>query len=187
MISFEKKYAEYPMEEFIDKVMSVQEVLGYCKENYCGHFGKCWSCPPYDFDTIEYMKQYSRIKVLGIKACFSEEDKGRTLTKEELGKLTMEAMMGARGQLDEELRAEEEKTPGSEALLGGACTLCGRQPCAKATGEECRHKDKMRYSIESLGGLTNKVTEEMLGYEMLWIKDGILPDYLTSVGALMIK
>jgi hypothetical protein len=44
----------------------------------------------------------------------------------------------------------------------------------------------MRYSIESLGGDVGLTAERYLGQPLLWIKDGILPDYLMLVGALLL-
>lgn len=94
-------------------------------------------------------------------------------------------MMKERSVLDELLLSAEESTKNSRALYAGSCTLC--KSCTKTNGEKCRYPQKMRYSIEALGGNVALLTEELLGVPLKWSKDGKLPEYFTLVCGLLCK
>lgn len=43
----------------------------------------------------------------------------------------------------------------------------------------------MRYSLESLGAYTDRVIEDLFGFEIKYAENGKLPEYLIFVGGLL--
>ncbi|NLW70545.1 MAG: hypothetical protein GX061_05640 [Eubacteriaceae bacterium] len=187
MYTTEKHHAKTTIEDFIEKYMRPEEVLGYCKENHCKHYGAYWCCPPYEFDTLDFIRQFSRIEVVGIKAVFDEKVRREIYETDALNEIIAKVMGEVRLELDRICRQREAQSEGALALLGGSCILCGDEPCARQTDQPCRHGDKMRYSLESLGAMVADITTDMLGFELKWAKAGRLPEYMTLVGAVLLK
>ena len=65
----------------------------------------------------------------------------------------------------------------------GKCPYCS-EPCARIDGKPCRHPDKVRPSLEALGFDVSKTASQLLGVEMQWGRDGMMPDYLVLVCAV---
>lgn len=159
---------------YIEGYVNVEEFLESCK--VCGNYDRKWSCPSYDFDPVEdYWKKFSNFYVVGKKMILAEEEK-------ENWENLMEEV---KGQLTEELFEKEKQYPGSRSLSAGSCHICGTDNCSKAAGEPCRFPDKMRYSVESLGGNVGLTASRLLGIELQWIEEGQVPDYFTLVGGLL--
>lgn len=159
---------------YIEGYVNVEEFLECCK--VCGNYNRKWSCPSYDFDPVEdYWKKFSNFYVVGKKMILAEEEK-------ENWENLMEEV---KGQLTEELFEKEKQYPGSRSLSAGSCHICGTDNCSKVAGEPCRFPDKMRYSVESLGGNVGLTASRLLGIELQWIEEGQVPDYFTLVGGLL--
>lgn len=159
---------------YIKGYVNVEEFLECCK--VCQNYEKKWSCPPYDFDPVEdYWKKFDKLHVIGKKMILTEEDKNNW---ENL-------MAEVKKELTETLFLEEEKHPGSRSLSAGSCRICGEENCNKPLGKPCRFPDKMRYSIESLGGNVGLTASKLLGIELQWIEEGSIPDYFVLVGGLL--
>lgn len=159
---------------YIEGYVNVEEFLECCK--VCGNYDRKWSCPSYDFDPVEdYWKKFSNFYVVGKKMILAEEEK-------ENWENLMEEV---KGQLTEELFEKEKQYPGSRSLSAGSCHICGTDNCSKVAGEPCRFPDKMRYSVESLGGNVGLTASRLLGIELQWIEEGQVPDYFTLVGGLL--
>lgn len=161
------------VDEYIEKYVNVAEFLEYCKE--CGNYGKKWSCPEYDFDPLDYWKKYDELHVVGKKMILEEDE------KEQYENLILQLQ----DDMTKEFYAEEEKQPGSISLCAGSCRICGENNCSKKIGEPCRYPDKMRYSIESLGGNVGLTASRLLGIELEWIEEGKLPNYFVLVGGIL--
>ncbi len=160
--------------EYIQGYVNVEEFLECCK--VCGNFDRKWSCPSYDFDPVkDYWEKFDSLYVVGKKMVLTEEEKDNW---ENL-------MEEVKGQLTKELFMEEEKRPGSRSLSAGSCHICGEDNCSKPLGEPCRFPEKMRYSIESLGGNVGLTASKLLGIELQWIEEGKIPDYFVLVGGLL--
>ena len=54
------------------------------------------------------------------------------------------------------------------------------------SGKPCRFQDKMRYSIESLGGNVGKTVTKYLKQELQWVEEGKLPEYFMLIYGLLI-
>ena len=171
MTQFPLLQAEIGVAQYTSRFVSPETFLAACQA--CPNYGCCWSCPPYDFDVLDYWQRYSRLQLLVLKvptAGLSPEEVGRQLAQ-------------ARQELDTRLRELEQAHSGSVALQSGRCLLCER--CARTSGEACRHPQRLRYSIESLGGDVSATLQELLGVELQWYSKDSSPDYLVQAGGLL--
>lgn len=175
------KEAEISVSDYLDKYVKAEEFIQYCRA--CPNFGKIWSCPEYDFDTVEYFRKHSRLRVIGLKIIYSPGTREKTYSREEMREVIAGSMHVERRKLDEYLRELEEKTGGT-ALNAGSCNICP-EGCARPEGKNCRFPDRMRYSLESLGADITTTIGDLLGIELVWDKEGKLPEYYTLVAGLL--
>lgn len=159
--------------EYLRFGVDVRKFAGYCQK--CHNYGGRWSCPPFEFDPIDIWKKYQTLHV-----------HARILAPEMNTDIQalMKGMKWEKTILLEELLSLEKSVPDSMALSAGSCDICGND-CTRQNGVSCRHSEKMRYSIEALGGDVAQIVERYLHKPLCWIKDGKVPDYLTLVGGLL--
>ena len=79
----------------------------------------------------------------------------------------------AEAELMDELLRLEAEIPGSVCLSAGNAGVF--------------EKERMRYSIESLGGNVDKLCRELIGISLEWGKEGELPASITLVAGLLKK
>ena len=84
-----------------------------------------------------------------------------------------------------ELLAMEAEAPGSLALFAGKCDLC--PVCARTEGKPCRMPERMRYSIEALGGDCSGALEKYFGETLQWSAGQRLPEQIILLGGLLLK
>lgn len=169
--TYEKTIA---VDAYIADYVNVEEFLEYCK--VCGNYQRKWCCPPFSFSPVEeFWRNYKTLRVVGKKMVFEEGEK----------ESWQELMRRVKQELTEELYAAEEKFPGSISLSAGSCSLCGEDNCSRKTGQPCRFPDKMRYSIEALGGNVGLTASKLLGISLQWMEEGKVPDYFVLVGGLL--
>lgn len=161
------------VETYVRDYVNVEEFLDCCRQ--CDSFEQKWSCPSYSFDPVDYWKKYDRLYVIGKKMILEEGEKENW----------RDLMTQVKEELAEVLYGMEAARPGSVSLSAGSCSLCGEDGCSRKTGEPCRFPEKMRYSIESLGGNVGLTVSRLLGVELLWIEEGRVPDYFVLVGGLL--
>lgn len=162
------------VDTYVAEYVNVEEFLEYCKA--CGNYNRKWCCPAFDFSPVaDYWNRYRTLKVVGKKMILTAADKEN-----------WEALLAqTKAELADALYAEEAKTPGSISLSAGSCTLCGEDNCTKKSGETCRFPDKMRYSIEALGGNVGLTASKLLGVRLQWMEEDKVPDYFVLVGGLL--
>ncbi|MBO4359382.1 MAG: metal-binding protein [Eubacteriaceae bacterium] len=175
------KEAEISVSDYVDRYVRAKEFIEYCRQ--CPNYGRIWSCPEYDFDTEEYFRKFSTLRVIGLKIIYSPEMREKTLSREELREVIAGSLRVERKKLDEYLRGLEEETGGT-ALNAGSCTLCP-EGCARPDGESCRFPGRMRYSLESLGADITATIGDLLGIDLIWDSEGKLPEYYTLVAGLL--
>jgi predicted metal-binding protein len=175
MYTIERSEKAIKVDEYIEGYVNVEEFLEYCKE--CRNYEAVWSCPSYDFDPEDYWKEYDEFLVVARKIIFGPDvDVERSF----------EIMHEVKNDMSLELYELEKEYPGSISLSAGSCSMC-KEGCIRTEGLPCRYPDKMRYSIESLGGNVGKTVSKLMGYELEWVEEGKLPSYFVLVGGLLKK
>ncbi len=124
-----------------------------CKNNSCGVYGKCYTCPP-DVGEIDdliadlYKRQYMFFYQTVTELEDSFDIEGMQLAKKKHVKLAL--------ALRERCNALELKN--ALHLQGGGCGVC--KVCAKRTDEPCRFPDKAISSLEAYGIYVSKTAEK---------------------------
>ena len=167
-----------PLDEFRRDLVDVPRFLGYCQD--CPHYGRYWSCPPYDFDPAHLWARYGALRLFARKVVFP---KGRLFPGERRGFEERE-LPRIKADMAEELLALEAEAPGSLALFPGKCEWC--PVCARLEGRPCRMPDRMRYSLESLGGDCGGALERYFGESLQWASGNRLPGQIILLGGLLL-
>ena len=125
-------------------VVTDRSFRALCEANSCGVYGRCYTCPP-DVGDIDDLiaKVRSYDKCLLYQLISPLEDS-----------FDVEGMAEAARRFTavcQKVLAALRPVMGPDAffLTGGGCGLC--KPCAKLTGEPCRHPDRAMPSLESCG------------------------------------
>lgn len=175
--------ATIPVDEYLEKYVDVDTFLKCCKA--CPHYNGKWSCPSYDFDVIEYWKKYNSLELTAVKIIFDEDYAGKEFPEDEILRITESSVKNQTG-----------------TVQGAAFTGTGnprqRQPvrrllhsvpgeCARKENKPCRYPDKMRYSLESLGGNVGMTISKLMGVELEWMEEGKLPHHFVLVCGLLRK
>ena len=87
-------------------------------------------------------------------------------------------------ELSDELLEKEKEYKGSISLSAGSCIRCGGN-CTRKEKKPCRFPEKLRYSIESLGGNVGLTISRLMGIKLEWIEEGKLPSYFVLVCGLL--
>ena len=167
-----------PLSEFMRDLVDVPRFLGYCRD--CPNFGQYWSCPPFNLDPMEIWGRYEQLLLYARKVSFTKDRlfplERRAFEERELPKI--------KGAMARELLAMEAERPGSLALFPGRCDWC--PVCARTEGKPCRTPDRMRYSIEALGGDCGGALERYFGESLQWASGNRLPEQLLFLGGLLL-
>lgn len=175
--------ASISVPEYLENYVDVPTFLKACKA--CPNYNKLWSCPPYDFDVLDYWNKYTTMNLLAVKVEFDEEALSKTYSQEEINDILHDIFVVQRSNLTEKLLEEEKDYPGSVSLSAGSCCRCPNG-CTKTEGKPCRFPNEMRYSIESLGGNVGLTIEKLMGLSLEWIEEGKLPPHFVMVCGLLI-
>lgn len=172
--NIERFEAVLPMAEFLEQYRSESDRIGsYCKE--CRNFGRCWLCPPFDYDPLQRFCQYSSVRVFASKI-YTGGDSSLTANR---------LFEPERRRVEALLRDLEVSTGGFSLAFAGKCLYCSE--CSRLNGEPCRHPELARPSLESWGIDVVRLSERLFGIPLLWSADPLqLPEYLTFVSALLI-
>ena len=176
MYTIERQEKSIKVKDYLDKYVNVEEFLECCKK--CPNYEAIWACPSYDFNPEDYWKQYDELVVVANKIVFGPNvDIPRSY----------EIMLQVKADMSRELMEREKEFPESVSLSAGSCDLCKEEGCTRKEGKPCRYPDKLRYSIESLGGDVGRTVSKLMGYELEWVEEGKVPSYYVLVGGLLIK
>lgn len=180
MYTIETTINKVKTDNLIKNYCDKERVEGYCKE--CSKYSKNWSCPPYDFNTEDYIRQFENIYIIGTKVIIDESTIEKIRTKEEINKYSYETVIAVRKMIYDRLIKLEKEYCGSKIINSGNCTIC--KECTRNQNVKCRHEDDIRYSLESLGFDVGKITKELLNIELKWPTNK-LPEYLTLASGFM--
>lgn len=177
--------ASISLDNYIRNYRDAEKFIVYCRQ--CNRYNTCWSCPPFDFSTDEYISSYQTVHIIGTKIVLEDKlianNKGTKLCT----KVGYEIIGNVRFDLDKMLLNLEEQYPGSKAFFAGTCHICRLEDCTRIKGKPCIAPDRTRSSLESFGFDIGKTSHELLGIEMKWSADGILPEYFTLVSGLFTR
>ena len=173
-----------PVKEYVEQCVDVAAFLECCRQ--CGNYDQTWACPSFDFDVIQYWEKYRSFHIIGLKLRLSEKLRQKTLTEKEQEEVISRILWKEKAKLSEELFAEEKKYPGSISLSAGSCQNCRKGTCTRLEGTPCRFPEKMRYSIEALGGNVGLTVTKYLKQELEWIQEGRLPEHFMLVSGLLL-
>jgi len=169
-------------EDYILQYSDCDRFIGYCKE--CSNYGTVWVCPPYRFNALDRIKRYRYVHIIGTKVYIDEETRHRPTNAEEQKEISYYIMENTRKGLDGKLLDFEKQYPDSLAFFAGCCYLCRKEDCTRRIGKECLFPEKARSSMEAYGLDISRTASELLGIEMIWSKDLVLPEYFTLVSGL---
>lgn len=152
----------------------------------CPNFNHVWSCPMHDFDVADFWSRYQTLRLSAVQIIFSPELRSEVTTEDEFNTVMEQIVAPEVMKLAQELYCSEQEHPGSRSLApGGACQLCPGG-CSKPEGKPCRQPERMRQSLEALGGNVIKTAEELLKLPLLWPDLWQLPEYLVFTGGLLL-
>lgn len=183
MYRTEVTFKKISMEELKKDYCDREKFEKFCKE--CRNYGSTWSCPPYNFDVEDYLKNYSYIYLVGVKIIFDEETLDKVNTKEKINDYTTETLKYMKDKIMMELLRVEKRYEGSKSLSAGGCKIC--DDCSRKNNTQCQHPDMMRYSLESMGFDVGGISSRLLDYELKWATETRLPEYFSLVTGLMTK
>ncbi len=166
--------ANISVDEYISRFRDEKRFVEFCKQ--CPNYGNSWGCPPFDFDTGEFLRQYKYAYLIATKIVPIE--KGIPIDK------SQELIRPERIRVEKELLKLELRFGGRAFAYVGKCLYCPDSECARKCNRPCLHPDKVRPSLEAFGFDMTRTLSELFGIELLWGKDGILPEYLVIVSGL---
>lgn len=187
-------------DNFIIKSISMKKLLEYYKPDLingyclnCNKSNKVWSCPNFDFNTKEYINNYNYATIICYRPNlnnFNDTDVKNILLN--IKDLIPEAKdskfntiyFGCRLYLDELLLKLEQLNSNSTILFSGRCLLC--KTCQREFNLPCLHKEKLRYSLESLGFDVSNILKDIFDISLQWNTDNS-PEYVTCVSAIFSK
>lgn len=175
--------ASIPVDEYLEKYVDIPTFRKACQQ--CPNYDKVWSCPSYDFDVTEYWKQYQTLQLTAVRIQFSEDMTARTYTQEELNDIFQNTLFVEKQKLSNILYEKEAAHPGSISLSAGSCGFC-KNGCTRPDGLPCRFPEKMRYSIESLGGNVGLTLDRLMHQKLEWTQEGRLPSHFVLVCGLLL-
>lgn len=114
------------------------QAIEYCKDNQCGNYGKCHSCPPYDF---EYSSIYEKIKLSNIAVLFTTLHSIKNM-------FDSEEWMDAK-KIHDLITINFKLSQQNQGYMFGAgkCMICDTCTYPKP----CSYPEKLVFSLEGIG------------------------------------
>ena len=106
-----------PVEKVLAEYVDAPKFLKACSE--CPNYGKIASCPPYDFDVIDYWRQFKNFHIAAVQGFVPDELRERAFSADELNAKTREIFKSMRDSLDGKLEAGGARNAGQPNALGG--------------------------------------------------------------------
>ena len=183
MYRIEHKIIKTEAADYIKNFRDADRFIAYCRE--CSNYGNIWVCPPYAFDTLGSIKDYKYAYIIGTRVHLDEDIRRSPKDAEDQKAISYRTMEEARKNIDPKLLELEIEYPGSLSFFAGSCFLCRKEDCTRHKGKECIHPDKARSSLEAYGFDITRTTSELLGMEIKWSENLVLPEYFTLVSGFL--
>ncbi len=176
--------AEVEVKTLLDGYHDAERFMALCRE--CPSYGTVWGCPPFDFDVNVLLAEFSTARLFATRIDFADDIKRECSSPDECSTIIREALDEAWLTLLPRLYKLERDNAGSRVFTS-RCRLCGDVPCGRSTGVPCRHSDRLRNSLESVGFNVDAIARDILHTPLKWSSTNVLPEYLTLVTALFLK
>lgn len=160
--------------DYIAHYRDAERFAACCRE--CGNYNRSWCCPPFDFDVGQRLRKYENLLLVATVI---------TPTQKELPLSESRALIRPeRIRLDKQLHLLEQKYDALAASYVGSCLYCPEGSCTRSSGGVCRHPELVRPSLEAYGFDIGRTTKELFGLELLWGRDGLMPERFVLVCGL---
>lgn len=167
--------ADISVDEYMLRFRDEEKFLVFCRQ--CRNFGRSWACPPFDFDTAGLLRKYRFAHLMATK--ITPAVPALPFSR------VQEFILPERLRIERTLLDMERKIGGLSFSYTGKCLYCSEHTCTRKQNLPCRHPDKMRPSLEAFGFDIGRTLSELFGIELLWGRDGLLPEYLVLVSGFL--
>jgi predicted metal-binding protein len=124
---------------------------------------------------------YKNAHIIGTKIILNEEIIKDNQGWDKCTKISYNIIENVRKNLDNKLLDIEKQYPDSKAFFFFFFHICPMEKCTRIMGDMCIAPEMIRPSLEAFGFDISKTSSDLLGIEMKWSKNGILPEYFTLV------
>ena len=163
--------ASITTDEYIRRFRDANRFIGYCR--VCSNYNRSWACPPFSHDLERQLRNYRNILLIATKITPDRQDMPLSESRR--------LILPERKRLEHRLLEMERLYDGRAFAYVGSCLYCSEGSCTRPLGLPCRHPELVRPSLEAYGFDISRTTSELFGIELLWGKNGVLPEYLTLV------
>lgn len=174
---------QVPKEELFDRYVKADVFAEACKQ--CPFYGTMWSCPPGVPSVEEYMKEQNTAFLVGVKVSYSDALRSQGTTPEKVQEIRDHSYEKIKRNLLLTLLELEKVLPEGKCIGAGRCGLC--KECTRSECKGCRYPEMRRYSIAAFGFDCGAMMKEQLDMELIWSKDGGLPEYDVAVAAMFTR
>lgn len=160
--------------DFISDFRDFQKFNAFCRE--CPLYNKSWACPPFTHDIEIQLVKYEKVLFHVSKIYPLRPDLPLSLSRE--------LLKPERIKLERKFSVLEKESNGLFLGFAGSCPYCPENSCTRPHGKPCRFPHLCHPSLESYGFDLCKAVSEIFDFEILWSKEGNIPEYLTLVCGL---
>lgn len=164
-----------PVKEYIRRFRNVEMFMRRCME--CRNYNMTWGCPPYACDIEEELRHYNSIMITVTVISLS----GDRIPLAEWAAITAPQ----RERLEKMFLVKEKELGGKAFGFGSTCRHCPDGECTRPQGLPCRHPELVRPSLEAYGFDIGKTLSELFDIELVWGKEGFMPEYITLVSGCL--
>lgn len=192
MLRFEKsytleKYTEtLKIREYYENYVDFNITEKTCRK--CEQYNQNWSCPPFEDNIQEVWTKYENIKLILLQLNYDKFITENTYSRGDMNIILNITLHNEKRKILQSLQKKtilEEEYQNAMILSTGYCNLCPE--CTRITDKPCKYPRNKLYSMESLGALVTKTTEEIFNTKIQWInkEEGKIPSYLTILVGLL--
>lgn len=156
--------------------LNKEEFNSHCR-NACPNHNLKWTCPPNCPNFEDYSKSFSKIQLF----LFVTSTKQFNFLSQE--DHSLQAYNFTKEELQNYLRINEPID--GKIIAANSCEICTL--CAICNGKSCYFPEKMRYNLVAFGFNVGKILTDLFQHELKWSTENIIPEYVSSVGAILKK
>lgn len=170
LYSVEESYEVISIADYLNDFRNVDYFLNLCRQ--CPNYGRSWACPPFEKDYTEILESFENIAIFLCK--IAPVRKNTPLSQ------VGEYFIPVREKIEKMLLDLEKINDGLSFSFAGKCLYC-KEECARCHGKSCVHPSLVRPSLEAVGFDMSLTAKNLFNTEILWGKDGNIPEYLTFI------